>query len=117
MPSTARITVASKDSNSYVVTNLDDVVNTPGGRGRVIDLLPSILQAVSWPSTGESQVYIRAQRTTSSYTIKIDNGPSTGLVFIIPQGTGPFFLVLGEPSPTPLNITATVATSLTLFFF
>lgn len=58
MPSTARVTIAQRDTLNIVTENLDHVWNTQYGRHDTVSLVPAVPATVNWPTTGEAYCYV-----------------------------------------------------------
>jgi len=119
MPSTARITIAGKDASSYVQQNIDDVLNTSFSRQAMIDLVLSAPLTLTWPTTGETFVYLRVPKQSSAYTLNFKTtAGDVGWTASIPIGTVGFVpLILPKPQTTTYILTSNLSVSFGAYYF
>jgi len=120
MPTTIRIVLAVKQANNYVTENLDDVYNSQYGFHTNISTPIGTEVEVQWPTTGETQVYIRLPQGTVSYVVNTRDQPSDfGWEINVPIGDDFTPLLLYKPSSLPSFFikTSVLQPLIGLFFF
>jgi len=96
MPSTARVTIAQRDSQQLVTENLDHVFDTQFGRHDTVALAAGIDTTITWPTTGELFVYLTAMGGPTTLSIRPTGATVGWIVNVVTSLRTPILL----PKPT-----------------
>jgi hypothetical protein len=109
-----------KLNNNFVTENLDDNIGSQYGRHHTVTTVAATDLTLTWPTTGETHLYIRFPEGASSYdvTVRFVSG-DTGWTFTVPIGSDfvPFLTAQPKGSTTYILKTSIAQPAISLFYF
>jgi|SRR5262245_44182936 len=120
MPSTARVVIAQRDGANIITESLDDVYNTQYGRHADVSLPATTSVTVTWPTTGETVVYLVVTvpgATGGDLTLKAVGATDGWVSAIPPLNIKVPFLFQKHKTATGFTLTCTVAAESSMVFY